>query len=339
MDKGVYGDRMVQAGVSVYTLDMRQSRISIRALNKLYQIISNLKPDIVQTWMYHADLVGGFVARLAGVRCIVWGIRAAHDKGRTSFSTRIVIHLCAFLSRYLPKYIISNSLHAANTHIKLGYVNKKFFIIPNGYNLHQLLPNPVARELLRNKLDLSDNIILIGMVARFNPYKDHENLFRALSAIKNDLPHMICLLVGSGMDAGNVPLMHLIEKHHIQGLVKLLGPRDDIQIIMASLDIHVLSSAGESFPNVVAEAMACGTPCIVTDVGDVAAIVGGTGWIVPSSDPDTLCAAILQAVEEMRDTDRWIARKTACRSRIILNYGIERMVDNYNKVWNAALSA
>jgi glycosyltransferase involved in cell wall biosynthesis len=334
MDRGVYGDRLENNGISVHTLDMSRAKVSIQGIRKLYRLIRTTEPDIVQTWMYHADLIGGLVARLAGVKSVVWGIRGGEiNKKNTALSTIIVMYICALLSRWVPKVIISNSIHAAQVHAKLGYTRKKLIIIHNGYFLNQFLPSTVAREIMLMELDVKRNNILIGMVARFDPYKDHENLFAALSELKGKRQNLTCLLIGSGMDIENQHLIKLVERYGVQKLVKLIGPREDVHSIMAALDLNVLSSVAESFPNVLAEAMVYGTPCVTTDVGDAALIVGDTGWIVPPSDPIALSNAILEALNEMGDWSKWKARKKACRTRIIENYTLERMINNYNRVW------
>ena len=138
------------------------------------------------------------------------------------------------------------------------------------------------------------------------------------------------------MAANNQELCRLIESQGVKDNVLLLGERPDIPSVMNALDIHVLSSSfGEAFPNVLAEAMACGTPCVTTDVGDAAVIVGDTGWIVPTSNSELLANAISEAVAEMQDSEKWAVRRSMCRDRVVLNFSIERMVDNYHNVWKS----
>jgi glycosyltransferase involved in cell wall biosynthesis len=338
MDQGVYGERLISAGIPVHTLDMPRGRVTIKGVIELYRLVRLVKPDVVQTWMYHADLIGGVVARLAGAKIVIWGIRGPFDRQRTALQTRITIRLCAFFSKWFPIAIVSNSEHAAEVHVQVGYSPDKLINIPNGYPLNQFLPDETARDELLHELNLKHDIVLIGMVARFDPYKDHENLFGALLAIARKGRQVACLLVGPGMSMTNQPLRHLIEKYGVQEMVKLIGPRDDVPKIMAALDIHVLSSVAESFPNVLAEAMACGTPCVTTDVGDAALIVGDTGWVVTHSDPAVLAHAIQEALDEMKDSANWNARKEACRKRVTDNYSLERMIESYTGIWGDAVN-
>lgn len=333
MNKDFYGERLISAGIHVYTLDMPRGRLTIHGIIALYRLVRSIKPDVVQTWMYHADLVGGVVARFAGAKNVVWGIRGPFDRQRTALQTRITIYLCAFLSKWIPCAIVSNSEHATVVHVQAGYSSDKLANIPNGYPLDQFRPNETARDELLHELNLNYGVVLVGMVARFDPYKDHENLFGALLALAGKGLQVTCLLVGSGMSKTNQSLAHLLEKYGVEGMVRLIGPRDDVPKIMAALDLHILSSAAESFPNVLAEAMACGTPCVTTNVGDAALIVGDTGWVVPHSDSEALADAIQEALNVMKDSARWNIRKKASQKRVTDNFSLERMIKSYAKVW------
>ncbi len=338
MDEGIYGERLISSGIQVHTLNMPRGRVTIRGISKLYMLFKNIKPDIVQTWMYHPDLIGGILARLAGVSSVIWGIRGPFNRELTSLQTNITIRLCALFSKWVPSMIVSNSQHAAEVHEQAGYTSNKLICIPNGYPLDRFQPDEKCSKEFRREFNINHDDILIGMVARFDPYKDHENLFSALSILSREERQIACVLVGSDMKEGNQTLVKLIEKYDVQDMITLVGLRDDIPKVMAAIDIHVLSSVAESFPNVLAEAMACGTPCITTDVGDAALIVGNTGWVVPQSDPDVLAGAIRDALSEKGNLAKWGGRKEACRKRVVENYTLERMIKSYNKVWGDAIN-
>jgi glycosyltransferase involved in cell wall biosynthesis len=175
---------------------------------------------------------------------------------------------------------------------------------------------------------------LLGMVGRFDPQKDHENLLRALDQLKQAGTLFRCVLVGRGLDATNDQLTAWLEQYGFQDDVLLLGQRSDVPAVMSALDLHVLSSAyGEAFPNVLAEAMACGTPCVTTDVGDAAAIVGDTGWVAPPADTARLAEAIEAALAVRDDSSVWQARREAARTRVAERFSLEKMVAAYHAVW------
>mgnify|MGYP001318788737 CR=1 FL=1 len=336
--EGVHGLRLGAAGIPVHALGMPRGRVTLRGLFKLYQLVRRMQPDVVQTWMYHADLIGGVVARLAGRGTVVWSIRNASLNAQLiSRTTRWVARLCAWGSRALPTRIVSCSARAAERHVAFGYDHRKMVVIPNGYDTSCFAPDLAARSELRMGLNLGGDVVLLGMVARWNAQKDHQNLINALSALAR-MPgrEWRCLLVGPGMLPENAELVDLLASSGVGDRVVLLGPRRDIPPVMNAIDLHVLSSASEGFPNVVAEAMASGTPCVVTDVGDAALIVGETGWVVPARDSGQLATAIVEAVSAMGDEASWTRRKRAARQRILAHFSLDRMVQAYTEVWHEA---
>ena len=341
MDFGLYGERLAKADVPVDTLNMPHGRVTIKGVLKLYRLIRGINPDVVQTWMYHADLVGGVVARIAGKRAVVWGIRASYlVVGKTSRATLLVRWMCARISSVIPKRIILNSDSGVHAHEPLGYDSKKMVVIPNGYDTNQIQPDEEARIILRKSWSIASNQILIGMVGRWDPQKDHANLIAALSQLDSrNVPDWRCVLIGPNMTNANVSLVALLDQCNVHDHFLLLGSRSDIPAVMNALDLHVLSSVGEAFPNVVAEAMECGTPCVVTDVGDAGLIVGPTGWVVPHSDSAAFAGAVQEATVELANTAKWGNRKLACRSRIRDNFSLERMLISYRRVWAEAANA
>jgi glycosyltransferase involved in cell wall biosynthesis len=305
----------------------------------LRRLLATTRPDVVQTWMYHADLVGGLVARWAGMRSVVWGIRNSNfDSNGSSFSARVAVRICALLSTWIPAAITCCSQHAAHVHKSLGYCAEKFAVIPNGYDLSHFVPHPEAGKHVRLGWGVPPEAVLVGMVARWDPQKDHGNLLNALARLKDSGAMFYCVLAGVGMSEDNLPLTNLIDRFGLRDVIILAGPRDDIADVMNALDLHVLSSAyGEAFPNVVAEAMACGKPCVVTDVGDAAMIVGNTGWVVPPNDAMALAQAIQQALAAV-GVQGSANRGANCRKRIEENFALEKMVETFRGVWQMAAS-
>lgn len=326
----------MQAGIPVHCLDMPRGRVTWKGLRTLWRILRTSRPDVVQTWMYHADFVGGVVARLAGFPRVFWGIRHSDLETRAvGRSTVLVVRACALLSRRIPERVICCAESAARVHAAIGYRREKLVVIPNGYDFSKVRPDPAARRRLRAEWGVADGLPLFGMVGRFNPQKDHRNLVDALGMLLARGVDFRCVLAGEGVTRENVELFRWLQGQGLEDRVILLGSRSDVPDVMNALDLHVLSSgSGEAFPNVLAEAMACGTPCVTTDVGDAASIVGDTGWVVPARSPEALAEALHAATLLLHQRGaQWEARQLACRARIESRYGIDRMVSAFRSVW------
>ncbi|QJR06239.1 glycosyltransferase (plasmid) [Sphingobium yanoikuyae] len=330
---GKYGPLLKQLGISVTALDMPRGRVRLSGLWILWRTIRHIKPQAVQTWMYHSNLLGGLAARFAGQNNIIWGIHHSDlASSGTSHHTLAVARLCAWFSRLLPRNIISCAQKAADVHAAFGYDAKRLHVVPNGYDLERFRPDPDARAAVRSELGLAQDQQVIGFVARYDPLKDHGNLLQALALLKEQGQAPACLLIGTGMDEGNVALLSLIAGLGLSDQIYLLGQRNDIPAVMSALDLHIMSSASEAFPNVLAEAMACGTPCVTTDVGDAAVIVGDTGWVVPAQDSVALAEAISHALQKV-DAQDWNSRKASARARVEQQFSIDRMVRSYRAIW------
>ena len=331
--KGKYFSLLKKMGIKVYCLNVRF--FSIHKFIFLIKLLRSLKPDIIQTWLVHADFLGSIAARLAGIKNILWNVRYSNiEIGKAKLTTILIIKILSILSYLIPKFILIVSKKAKKIYEVIGYNKKIFKFIPNGYDLSILKINKIQKINFRKKIKIKKNVPLIGNVARYDPQKDHLNLLNALSLIREKNTNFFCVLVGSNVDQNNIDLISVIKRLKLSNHVKLLGQHSNISKVMNGLDIHVLSSSyGEGFPNVVAESMACGTPCIVTDVGDSALIVGKTGWVVPPKNSIKLAKAIEKALYE-KNTSEWNKRCNKARLRVKENYNISKMVRLYNNAWS-----
>lgn len=335
MDEGKYGSMLKDVGIQLYCLNMPQGRFSISGVWRLFKLLRYYKPDIVQTWMYHADLIGGVVARVAGVRKVFWNVRQSTlEQGKSKMTTILVVKLSSLIAGLIPEKIIYCAQEAKSVHENFGYRKSRSEIISNGYDLAQFSFDINACLTFRSEIGLRVDENLIGMVGRYDPYKDFGNLISALSVVKKSGYGFRFVLIGQKLDPNNKDLVNQIRDNQLTENFVLLGQRTDISAVMNGLDLHVLSSLSEGFPNVLAESMACGTPCVTTDVGDAALIVGETGWIVPPKDSQALAEAIMQALEEKQSNHQArLKRKQACRARIVENFSIDKMIADYNRVW------
>ncbi len=336
MDKGKYGELLEKENIKVYTLGMPIGKLTFKGIIDLYKLIQKFNPDVVQTWMYHANLIGGIIAKFSGVKKIVWGIHHSNlDETHNKKSTIFIAKILGKISGIVPSDIIFCAEKSYEIHKLIGYRCKNMKVIPNGYELDKFYPNYENLENLKNQFNLNDAENIIGLVARFDELKDHNNLLHSLQLVKKKGIDFKCLLVGSNISNTNIELTNMINKYDINENIILLGERNDIPNIMNLLDIHVLSSYSEAFPNVLCEAMACGVSCITTDVGDAAFIVGNTGFVVPIKAPELMSDKIIKMLyEKKHDTKSWNNRKTNSRKRIVENFSIEKMIKNYEIIWN-----
>ena len=335
---GVYGKSLNQIGVPVVTLDMPDGQINFSGLVRLWKELRKNKPNIDQTWMYHADLIGGVIARLAGCKHVFWGIVHFNlDRSVTKPSTRFVAKLCALSSAFIPYKIISCAFAAVDIHVSFGYKKNQFVVIPLGYDLSQIEHSPQSKLAIRNSYHIPESQIVVGCVARWHPQKDHRNLFLALNELKNDRQDWVCVLVGPGMTEENGELTSLLEEIGLgEPHILKMGIVENINDAYSAMDLFVLSSCGEAFPNVLAEAMACELPCVATDVGDTNLIIADTGWIVPANNPLSLAAAISEAMMTFGDTQSWKERKSRCRLSIENNFSILKTVRLYEEAWHSS---
>lgn len=334
MDGGKYGPLLEEVGVDVYCLNIQRSGLNVFFVFKIFSLIRKLNPDAVQTWMFHGDLFGGLFARLSGFKNIVWGVHHTNlVKGESKRSTIFVAKINALLSHFVPNKIIYCAEKSREVQESIGFCTKKGIVASNGYDVSQYVYNEQLGIDFREELSLS-NRFLIGHVGRYDPLKDYSNFLAGLGVLKKVRKDFKSILVGSFLDEKNHELNKLILTNDIKNNVLLCGRRSDIPLVMNGFDVFVLSSISEAFPNVLNEAMACGTPCITTDVGDAARIVGDTGWVVPARDPQALAKAISEAWYEKDNLPvKWLARKKACRERIVNNFSLEKMVSDYESVW------
>jgi glycosyltransferase involved in cell wall biosynthesis len=325
---GEIGPQIQAQGIPVESLGMRPGVPSPMAFIRLVRRLRALKPDVVHTWMYHADLLGGLAARLAGIGAIGWCIRHSNlDRDKTKASTRAVVAACAWISGRVPDRILCCSEVARKIHVDVGYAADKMVVVPNGFDLSRFQPDPRARAAVRSELNLAADTRLVGLIGRFNPQKNHAGFFQAAGLLHRRLPTVRFLLAGKGIDEGNGELVRAMESAGIRSVTHLLGLRSDISRLMAALDVLASSSFGEAFPNVLGEAMACGVPCAVTDVGDSAYIVGDTGKVVLAEDMAGLAAA-MESLLLLSPVERQ-ALGLRARSRVAENFEIGQVVKRY----------
>lgn len=332
---GNIGEKIKSLGVPVFEIGMVRGKLCPMKFLHLIKLILRLNPKYVQTWMYHADLIGGLASKLAGCKFLFWGIHHSNLNVRdNNFSTIFTARVCSFLSHFLPNKIITCSKHAKLVHGSVGYDISKMIVIPNGFDISYFRPDSSARSNVLDEFALLKDSSLISLVGRFDPQKDHKTFVKAASIVLKEFPKTYFLLCGSGLVEANDELIGWLNEAKVRNNFLLLGVRDDISRIFAASSVAVSSSIGEGFPNVVGEAMASGIPCVVTDVGDSAYMVGDTGIVVQPSNELALADAIkkiLALSEKERSTLGSNARK-----RVQDLFSIQSVVKMYESIYTAS---
>ncbi|WP_296509645.1 glycosyltransferase [Rhodoferax sp.] len=328
---GSVGKALAAQGVQVEALGMRSALDLPGILWNLCTRIRAFRPDAVQTWMYHADLLGGIAARFAGVRHVIWGIRATELPYDGPMSTRVVRWMCARLSRRIPKVIVCAAGASMDAHRNLGYDASKMMVIPNGYDFSLLQASDADRQQIRALGAIAEDEIIVGTVGRFHSDKDQRNFVRAAGLLGAEFPALRFVMVGRGLDGGNAQLAGWIAETGWQDRFVLLGERSDVPACLAAMDVFCLPSRSEGFPNVLIEAMAMGLPCVATDVGDVADILGAGGELVVKENSVELAAAIRRLLGRGEAGWRQLGADNCLRVRS--EYGIERAHARFSEVY------
>lgn len=327
-----YSTLLKKIGIEVYHLEM--NFFSIRKFIYLLKLLKFLNGNIIQTWLIHGDLIGGLAAKFAGFDNIIWNVRYSNlDFNKKNLLNIFFIKILVKFSFFIPKAVVVVSKSAKKNCEKIGYDKKKLILISNGCDLLSFKPSIKQKFLFKKKYKLKKNISILGNVARYSPMKDHLNLIKSLSLLKSKKYNFLCILVGFNINNKNKELLNLIKNLKLEENVRLLGNSNNINQVMNGIDIYVQSSRyGEGFPNVVAEAMACQTPCVVTDIGDAAYIIGKTGWVVKPNDPVMLSKSIEKALLMKKKKD-WKNLCSKARNRIKKNFNLNKMINSYKRLW------
>jgi glycosyltransferase involved in cell wall biosynthesis len=328
---GPMAQPLVQAGIPVTSMEIGRNLPNPAVLLSLVRHLRTNRPTILQTWLYHADFFGTAAALFARPEHLLWNVRSSNIREPgIPRSTQFLARLLAMLSKR-PDAIIVNSQDGRQYHDRIGYRPKQWINIPNGVDLERFFPRPSDRAILRSRLGLSADAVVIGLVARYHPMKDIETFLRAASFFQQDHANAKFLLCGDGLCSDNAPLLERVRSLKLDRHAVLLGPRPDIELIYPTLDALTLCSIyGEGFPNVLCEAMACDVPCVATDVGDSAEILGGCGLIVPPRNPQTLSDAWRMLVEK---GPRFGGG--GGRARVTARYSLRQMCRHYESLYRS----
>lgn len=320
---GALLEDLERAGVPVSSLN-KSGRWDVAGfMLRLVRALRREKPAVLYSFLHTANLVGLFAAHFSGVPRVAWGVRASNiDLTQYDRLSRLEAWLASKLARYAST-IICNSYAGAVFHSRLGYPADKMTVIQNGIDTDRFCFDENGRDRIRREWGLAPTDLVIGLPARLDPMKGHVTAFKALRLLSVDMPNVKMVCAGAG--PLNESLRTLSRQLQIEGQVIWAGAKSDMPAVYSAFDISSSSSYGEGFSNAIAEAMACERACVVTDVGDSAAIVGETGWIVPAGSPEALAEAWRRSLT-LTATERTEMGRLA-RQRVVENFSVERMVN------------
>jgi len=323
---GKMGPLIEAAGVTLLSLGLSRGVADPRGIARLVRLLREFRPSILQTWLYHADLLGLAARQFAPSARLLWNIRCTETIGTSGL--RQLLAWCSAL----PDAVVVNSHAGQRYHESLGYRPRRWVTIPNGIDTKAFRPDAAARRRGRAELAIPEDAAAVLLPARYHPMKDHATFLAAAAALAGRRPDLRFALAGAGSDADNQELNRMIAAHQLGDRVHLLGERRDLNSLYPAFDIVTLSSAfGEGFPNVLGEAMACAIACVATDSGDASLIIDDTGLVVPPRDPAALAAGWQRLVELGPDGRSALGAKA--RTRIVQHYDIDHIVPRFEELY------
>jgi glycosyltransferase involved in cell wall biosynthesis len=315
---------------------MRPGQPSLAAFFRLAGWLRYDKPDLLQTWLYHADLLGILAARVARIRVVVWNIRNSElELSQYRRLSGWVVRICSWLSGW-PQAVICNSHAGRDFHARFGYRPSCWMVIPNGINTEVFKPDLEAYRSLRRELGLAPDTVLIGQVARYHPMKNQTGFLAAAGELLRTGGDAHFVMVGQDIGEENADLVEAVRQQGLTGRVHMLGRQEAMPRIEAALEILTSASFGEGFPNVVAEAMACGVPCVVTDVGDSALLVGGTGKIIPPRDTHAIVSAWRELIACGATGRRSLGE--SARQRVAESFSLDKTIAAYQALYEELIA-
>lgn len=332
-DLGVNGPELQDRGITVHSLGMKSLPTLPLIFLKLQRLLKEIQPDVVQTWMYHSDLLGGLAAKSLGVKKIIWGIRNTELNTKQNLSRKAMVNLCAKFSYSIPSQIACVANTAMNTHIKQGgYDASKMLVISNGFDLNKFKPNEIRRLELRDKLNIKSDELVIGNIGRFDPVKNHKNFIKACISLLQKGYQFKVLLAGRDVDLNNPEISKLFKKNELIKYFLFLGEIDDTPSFYNAIDVFCLCSYTEGFPNVLGEAMATGKVCLATDAGDAWVVLSDNGFRIGFTSSADIAIALEtnvlnKALSDLNDIGN------AARIAIVNNYSIDKIVSQFEDLY------
>ena len=336
-DEGAFGEAIRALGVPVSILGIRRGLPGPGALFQFRHLVRTFQPNVIQGWMYHGNLAASMAARLlSGKPGLAWNVRQSlYDLKAEKSLTQIVIRINRACSEGTDA-ILYNSQVSREQHETFGFESARGSLIPNGFDLTRLCPDPKTALAVRRELGFGPDALVVGHVARFHPMKDHKGFLRAAVKVARNLPQARFLMAGNEVTVDN-PAFRGMVPPELMARFCLLGERRDVPRLMQAIDVYCSASSwGDAFPNVLGEAMAIGKPCVTTDVGDSATVVGETGIVLRPSDSIELARALTAMLKKSPEERR--KRGVAARARIATQYSLNAIIERYAHLYEGIVN-
>lgn len=335
--KGFFYTKLINLGIKVHVLNMRPKRFNLLKQFEFFTLIKKTNYNILQSWLYHSDLICSFYAFFLEKKKrenIIWTVHNNNlEIFNIGFLTKFVVFLCAILSHFSPKKIVSVSKSSIKTHTKFGYNTKKFLHIPpifESSDKENLIDMTLGDKILK-KFKKKKNVIYFGHLARWDIQKNQNFLIESFAKIKSK--NFLVIMAGKNINKKNLILLNKINSLNLGSSILLLDKIENIELFFKKIDINLLPSLGESFPLSLCEAMLNKVPSIVSDVGDNRNIVGNSGWVFDKRNKNDFVNKINSSLNEIKNKKLWKIRKDECFERIKNNFSNDLLIKKYYSIW------
>ncbi|GAC33486.1 glycosyltransferase [Paraglaciecola polaris] len=327
---GYYGKRLQDIGIEVHVFNLSKWNFALQLIN-IFNFLNKIRPACVHCWMYHGNLIGGAVAKLSGIKNIIWSIHHLDvNRKSLSFSSYIASKLGGFFSSVIPHKIIYVSQASMDEHTINGYHNGNNLLINNFVDTESFFPSVEKRSFMRSKFNIDSDVFVVGCVARWNTCKGHKYLFAALNKLKRQGRDFCCVLIGVGMNPYNENLIQLLTTFDLNENIILMDCVDNVEDVYPMFDMHVLPSVSEAFGLVTIEAMSCGIPVLSSNVGSSFLIINNSEYIYNYDDINLLARRLISRMDNYNDNN---SIGLILRARVQEFFSLKSALDNYHIAW------
>ena len=338
INNGFYESELKKIGISIYSLNFNENNKSLDIIKKILKfrkLIKNQSPDIIQSWMYHANFLTLFIQKKFYDK-LFWNIR--HSELNFKISKKLTIFLsiiCGIFSKLIPKKIIYCSERSIKFHENNHfYFKNKSILIYNGCNEKNYYSSKYLRSSFRKKNKIKKTDIILGYAGRYAKQKNIPSLLYAFSKIKKNYDNIYLYMVGKNINFKNKKLLSQVKNQKIKNRLFFLNEQKSLLKFYNGIDLLILPSLSESFPNVIPESMLCSTPVLSTNTGCSKTIIGKYGFIITKNSKQTISSKLDKVIKDyVYKKKEWALLKKNSRIQIKKNFSISKMANRYIQHW------